>query len=215
MSDLRGMSRTEPGSGATGALRRTNAERAEETRALLISVARDLFGERGYAGVSTEEIVRTAEVTRGALYHHFSGKKDLFKAVYEEIERQNMERIGAVAMSESDPWQQQLAAVGAFLDACREPYVRQIALIDAPSVLGWEEWHEVEERHGLGLIQAGLHLLIQAGVISDQPVEPLAHLILGALTEAGMVIAQAADQDRARADIGAAVERLLEGLRIG
>jgi AcrR family transcriptional regulator len=194
---------------------RTNAERAEETRALLISVARELFGGRGYAGVSTEEIVRTAEVTRGALYHHFNGKKELFKAVYEEIERQNLERIGAVAMGESDPWRQQLAAVGAFLDACREPYVRQIALIDAPSVLGWEEWHEVEQRYGLGLIQAGLQLLIQAGVIADQPVEPLSHLILGALTEAGMVIAQAEDQDRARQEVGAAVERLLEGLRIG
>jgi AcrR family transcriptional regulator len=212
MSGVRGMSRSEVG--AAGPLRRTNAERAEETRALLISVARELFGDRGYAGVSTEEIVRTAEVTRGALYHHFNGKKDLFKAVYEEIERQNMERIGAVALGESDPWRQQLAAVGAFLDACREPYVQQIALIDAPSVLGWEEWHEIEERYGLGLIQAGLQLLIQASVIEEQPIEPLAHLILGALTEAGMVIAQADDPDRARKEMGVAVERLLEGLRV-
>jgi AcrR family transcriptional regulator len=193
--------------------RRTNAERAEETRALLISVARQLFGRRGYAAVSTEEIVRTAAVTRGALYHHFAGKKELFKAVYEEIEQQNMQQVAAAAASESDPWQQQLAAVGAFLDACKEPIVQQVALVDAPSVLGWEEWHEVEERYGLGLVQTGLQLLIQGGVIEDQPVEPLAHLILGALTEAGMVIAHADDPERAREEVGAAVVRLLEGLR--
>jgi AcrR family transcriptional regulator len=206
---------SEPAAGSLGGTpRRTNAERAEGTRALLIDVARRLFGERGYVSVSTEEIVRTAEVTRGALYHHFNGKKELFKAVYEEIERKNVERIAAVAATESDPWRQQLAAVGAFLDACQEPYVQQIALIDAPSVLGWEEWHEVEERYGLGLVQAGLQLLIQANVIEEQPVEPLAHLILGALTEAGMVIAQADDPDRARKEVGEAVERLLEGLRI-
>jgi AcrR family transcriptional regulator len=194
--------------------RRTNAERAQDTRALLIDVARRLFGERGYAAVSTEEIVRTAAVTRGALYHHFAGKKELFKAVYEEIERTNVEQIAAVAITETDPWRQQLAAVGAFLDACQEPYVQQIALIDAPSVLGWEEWHEVEERYGLGLVQAGLQLLIQADVIEEQPVEPLAHLILGALTEAGTVIAKADDPSQARQEVGAAVERLLEGLRI-
>jgi AcrR family transcriptional regulator len=179
----------------------------------LIEVARRLFGERGYAAVSTEEIVRTADVTRGALYHHFNGKKDLFKAVYEEIERGNLERVAAVAATETDPWRQQLAAVGAFLDACQEPYVQQIALVDAPSVLGWEEWREVEERYGLGLVRAGLLLLIQAGVIEEQPVEPLAHLILGALMEAGMVIARAEDPDAARMEVGAAVERLLEGLR--
>ena len=193
---------------------RTNAERAEATRGVLIEVARRLFGERGYAAVSTEEIARTATVTRGALYHHFRGKKDLFKAVYEEIERKNVEQIAAVAASERDPWQQQLVAVGAFLDACQEPYVQQITLVDAPSVLGWEEWREVEERHGLGLVQAGLQLLIEAGVIEKQPVEPLAHLMLGALMEAGMVIARAEDPDRARKEVGAAVERLLEGLRV-
>jgi AcrR family transcriptional regulator len=210
------MSRSEPADGAlAGALRRTNAERAEGTRALLIEVARRLFGERGYAAVSTEEIVRTAAVTRGALYHHFKGKKDLFHAVYEEIERKNLEQIAAVATSERDPWRQQLAAVGAFLDACQEPYVQQIALVDAPSVLGWEAWREVEERYGLGLVRAGLQLLMDQNVIEQQPVEPLAHLMLGALTEAGMVIAQAEDPDLARREVGAAVERLFDGLRIG
>jgi AcrR family transcriptional regulator len=193
----------------------TNAERAEATRRVLIDVARRLFGERGYADVATEEIVRAASVTRGALYHHFSGKQDLFKAVYEEIERRNVEKIAAVALGEGDPWRQQLAAVGAFLDACQEPYVRQITLVDAPAVLGWEAWREVEERYGLGLVRAGLQLLMEAGLIEQQPVEPLSHLLLGALMEAGMVIAHAADPDQARQEVGAAIERLLEGLRSG
>jgi AcrR family transcriptional regulator len=189
------------------------ATRAAETRSVLLQVARQLFGDRGYGAVSTEEIVRTAEVTRGALYHHFEGKKALFKAVYEEIEQENIESIGAVAARETDPWKLQLAAVGAFLDRCQEPYVQQITLIDAPSVLGWEEWREVEERYGLGLVQAGLQGLMEQEVIERQPVEPLAHLLLGALMEAGIVIARADDPARARREVGQAVERLLEGLR--
>jgi AcrR family transcriptional regulator len=192
----------------------TNAERAEATRAVLIEVAQRLFGERGYAAVATEEIVRAANVTRGALYHHFRGKRELFKAVYEEIERRNVERIAAVAAGEGDPWRQQLAAVGAFLDACQEPYVRQITLVDAPAVLGWEAWREVEERYGLGLVRAGLQLLIEAKLIENQPVEPLSQLLLGALMEAGMVIAHAEDPEKARNEVGTAVERLLEGLRV-
>jgi AcrR family transcriptional regulator len=192
----------------------TNAERGEATRSVLIEVAQKLFGERGYSAVATEEIVRAANVTRGALYHHFSGKRDLFKAVYEEIERRNVEQIAAVALAEGDPWRQQLAAVGAFLDACQEPSVRQITLVDAPAVLGWEAWREVEERYGLGLVRAGLQLLIDAELIEEQPVEPLSQLLLGALMEAGMVIAHATDPDEAREEVGAAVERLLEGLRV-
>jgi AcrR family transcriptional regulator len=179
-----------------------------------MDVARTLFAERGYAAVSTEEIVRAAGVTRGALYHHFEGKRDLFRSVYEQIEGEVVQEIAAVAMSERDPWKQQLAAVRAFLDVCQEPYVQRIALVDAPSVLGWEEWREIEARYGLSLIRAGLELVMEEGLIEKRPVEPLAHLVLGALMEAGMVIARAEDPDAARKEVGASVERLLEGLRV-
>ena len=113
------------------------AQQSEATRAELVGAARRLFAEHGYGGVGTEEIVRAAGVTRGALYHHFAGKKDLFRAVYEDIERELVEQIAAVAVSAGDPVSALRAGAQAWLDACEEPDVQQIALLDAPSVLGW------------------------------------------------------------------------------
>jgi len=124
---------------ATGGARSTagagtpKAERSEATRAALIATARALFAERGYAAVGTEEIVRATGVTRGALYHHFTGKRELFQAVYEEVERQLVERIATSAMSSAgDPLQALTAGAEAFLDACEDPAVQRIALVDAP-----------------------------------------------------------------------------------
>lgn len=193
--------------------RSTNAERSEATRSALLRVARELFAERGF-DVPTEEIVRQAGVTRGALYHHFEGKRDLFKAVFEQLEQELAEGIATAALTESDPWQQQLTAVQAFLDGCLDPAVQRIALLDAPSVLGLEVWREIESVYGLALVRAGLESAIEAGLIERQPVEPLAHLILGALIEAGLMIATADDVECARAEVGASVERLLNGLRV-
>jgi AcrR family transcriptional regulator len=185
----------------------------EATRAQLIATARSLFGERGYAAVGTEEIVRTAGVTRGALYHHFDGKVDLFRAVFEEMERELAERIAAEALSQPDAWEAHLAAVELFLDACQEPDVQRIALVDAPSVLGWPTWRAIEARYWLGLITASLRSLMEAGLIVEQPVDPLAQTLLGAITEAGLYVAGADDVGAARSEMAAVVRRLLEGLR--
>src|SRR5918996_410057 len=190
------------------------AAQGEATRAQLIATARSLFGERGYASVGTEEIVRTAGVTRGALYHHFEGKADLFRAVFEEMERELAERIAGEALAHQDVWEAHLAAVELFLDACQEPDVQRIALVDAPSVLGWPTWREIEARYWLGLITASLQSLIDAGLIAEQPVEPLAQTMLGALAEAGLYVAGADDVPAARAEMAAVVRRLLEGLRV-
>ena len=162
--------------------RRTQAERSEATQAALISTARRLFAERGYSGVGTEEIVRAAGVTRGALYHHFDGKAGLFAAVFEQIEAELSERFATEALAVPDPWEALVAGLELFLDVCREPEVRQIALLDAPSVLGWTTWREIESRYSLGLIQAGLQNLIDAGIAEPQPIDPLAHAMLGMLT---------------------------------
>jgi AcrR family transcriptional regulator len=189
------------------------AAQGEATRARLIATARALFGERGYAAVGTEEIVRSAGVTRGALYHHFDGKADLFRAVFEEMERELAERIAREALSSRDAWEAHLAAVDLFLDACQEPEVQRIALVDAPSVLGWRTWREIEARYWLGLITASLQTLMDAGLIAEQSVEPLAQTMLGALTEAGLYVAGADDVAAARAEMAAVVRRLLEGLR--
>jgi AcrR family transcriptional regulator len=189
------------------------AERSELTRAALLAAARELFTERGYAVVSTEEVVRRAGVTRGALYHHFRDKQDLFRAVFEAIEQEMAERVAAAALAEADPWERQRLATGAFLDNCLDPAVQRIALTDAPSVLGLAAWREIEERYGLALVQMAIQSLIDEGLIERQPVEPLAHLLLGAFTEAGLLIARSSDRVAARAQVGESIDRLMAGLR--
>lgn len=194
-------------------VKRRKAEQSEGTRRALLDTARALFAARGYAETATEEIVQRAGVTRGALYHHFRDKEDLFRAVYEDLERELAEKIAAAAMTKADVWDQMLAGAEAFLDACLEPAVQRIALLDAPSVLGWEAWREIGSRYGLGLLKAVLQAAMDAGVIDRRPVEPLAHMLLGAIDEAAMVLARAEDPERARTEVGATVARVLEGLR--
>jgi AcrR family transcriptional regulator len=189
------------------------AAQSEATRAALIATARDLFADRGYAGVGTEEIVRTAGVTRGALYHHFAGKKELFEAVYEDVERQLVEQIAASAISSAtDPLEALHAGAQAFLDACEDPAVQRIALVDAPSVLGWEQWREIGLRYGFGLVRATVEAAMDAGLIERQPVDALSHLLLGAIDEGAMLIARADDDGTTRQEVGATVRRLLEAL---
>jgi AcrR family transcriptional regulator len=186
---------------------------AHATREALIQAALELFTERGYAGVGTEEIVSRAKVTRGALYHHFTDKRDLFRAVFERVEGDLMERIGSTMEGADDAWNLMVAGMRAFLDACEEPAVKQISLIDAPAVLGWEEWREIDNRHGLGLTRAALQGAVQAGVLRPIAVDPMAHLFVAALSEAAFVIAHADNPRKARAEVEEALTQLVEGLR--
>ncbi len=193
---------------------RTQAERSQTTRNALIDAARGLFAERGYAGVGTEEIVRAAGVTRGALYHHFDGKRELFAAVYERIEVELAQRIagGALERGAADPLAAMRAGAEMFLQACTEPDVQQIVLLDGPSVLGWDRWREIAAEHGLGLIEGTLQAAIEAGAIAEQPVRPLAHVLMGALDEAAMLVARAADPDLMQVEVGRTLDLLLAGL---
>jgi AcrR family transcriptional regulator len=197
--------------------RRTQSERSESTRAALVAAARKLFAERGYPEVGTEEIVRAAGVTRGALYHHFSGKRDLFEAVYEQIEAELAERIasGALAAKAEAPLEAMRAGAEMFLQACTEPEPQRIALIDGPAVLGWERMREIAAKHGLGLIEASLQAAIAAGAIEEQPVRPLAHVLMGALDEAALLIARAEDPERMRAEVGRTIDSLIAALGTG
>jgi AcrR family transcriptional regulator len=194
-------------------LRTSKAEQGEASRAALVRAARELFTENGYGGVGTEEIVRRAELTRGALYHHFTDKKDLFRAVHEQIEGEVMAAIAARMGGVADPYELLLVGTRAYLDVCTDPAITRVTLVDAPSVLGWEEWREIDMRHGLGIVMAGLQGGMDAGVLRVQPVRPLAHLMLGAMGEAGMVIANAEDPVAARAEIEPALLGLIEGMR--
>lgn len=191
------------------------AAQSKATRAELVAVARKLFTERGYANTPTEELVHAAGVSRGALYHHFRDKRALFEAVFEDVESDLMVRLASVAkpLPDADVWTNFVRGFDAFLDACLEPDLQQIVLIDGPSVLGWEAWREIEGRYGLAAVSVGLLAAMEAGFVATQPVEPLAHLILAAVNEAGLVIARSDDVKAARKQTGAAFRGLLEGLR--
>lgn len=204
---------SEGADGSRGGSRGRKAEQSEATRADLIAAARRLFGERGYAAVGTEEIVRAAGVTRGALYHHFRGKRELLETVYEQVEGEVTQRIAEGALSGSDPLEAMRAGAAEFLERCLDPEVQRIVLLDAPAVLGWDRWREIAGGYGLGLIEASLQAAIDAGQIEQQPVKPLAHVLMGALDEAAMLVARAEDPDKTRAEVAETLNRLLDGLR--
>jgi len=193
--------------------RQTQAERTEATRSALTDAARLLFGERGYARVGTEEIVRSAGVTRGALYHHFGGKQDLLEAVYRQVEEEITGQIAAVALESggTSPLGGMRAGVVMFIDACVKPDVQRIVLLDAPAVLGWDRWREIAASYGLGLIEGTLTAAMEAGEIDPQPVKPLAHVLMGALDEAAMLVARSPDP-AAREEVIAVLDRLLASL---
>ena len=191
--------------------RTTKAEQSEATRAALVSAGRSLFAERGYAAVATEEIVRAAGMTRGALYHHFDGKEELFAAVYEEVEADLVAELGRMATEAADPLEALHLGAAAFLEACRRPEVQRITLIDAPSVLGWERWREIGVKYGFGLIEEVLKAGMEQGVIEPQPVRPMTHLLLGAMDEAAMLVARSDDAEL-RAQVAAAINRYLDAL---
>lgn len=197
---------------------RTQASRSAATREALIRAARPLFAEHGFAGVGTEAIVRAAGVTRGALYHQFADKRDLFAAVFEVVEAELTQRIGAAVDDSglSDPVDLMELGARIWLEACAEPEAHRIVLVEAPSVLGWERWREVGLRYGLGLVQGLLSYAMQVGRVRQQPVEPLAHVLIGALDEAALYVAQSPDPDRARAraDVQAVLVELVTSLAV-
>lgn len=192
--------------------RRTQAERRAATRAALIAAGRELFAARGYEHVGTEEIVAAAGVTRGALYHHFDGKRGLFAAVFEQVEAELVERFSLEDLTGADPFAALAGGVAQFLELSLDVELQQIALLDGPAVLGWEEWHEIESRYGLGLVRAGIDAAVAAGQIRELPAAELASALLGALIEAALYVARAEDQAAAKANMTLSLSALLEGL---
>jgi len=196
-------------------MRRTQAERTQATRDALIAAARRLFTERGYEAVGTEEIVRAAGVSRGALYHQFGDKASLLEAAYERIEAESTERVARIVLGSElqSPVAAMKAGIAAFLDECARPELRQVALHDAPAVLGWERWRQIGAANGLGLIEASLAAAIEAGEIRDLPVGPLAHLLMGALDEAAMLLARDG-RPESRAEVTEVLLLLLDGFAV-
>jgi AcrR family transcriptional regulator len=194
--------------------RRTQAERAAETRDALIAAARPLFAAQGFAEAALETIVRAAGVTRGALYHHFADKTELFAAVFEQVEGEVAAQMGeAIAASgQTDPVEVMRLGAGFWLDACSDPEVQRIVLVDAPAVLGWTRWTEIGNRYNVGLVRALLTDAVETGRIPSQPIEATALTILGAMREATLYVALAEDHDQARQEAGIVMNRLLHAL---
>ncbi len=192
--------------------RRSQAERRAATRRALLDAGRELFAEHGFAGAGQEEIVERAGVTRGALAHHFATKQGLFRAVVESVETELAGYIGAAAMLGDGPMEHLRLGCLAFLDAALDPAVRRIVLLDAPAVLGWQAWRDLDTTYGLGLVTEALEHCMEAGVMARRPVQPLAHIVLAALNEAAMLVANAEDPGTTRAAVGHEVEHLLASL---
>ena len=194
--------------------RRSQEDRSRTTRAALEPAGRHLFAEHGFAGTSAEQLVRAAGVTRGALHHHYGDKRGLFLSVLEQLETEMTAEVEA-ALQTADP-ADILAAMAAglttFLEICQRPEVIRIALFDAPSVLGWQAWRELEARYGLGLITTALEDAHEAGLIAATAVPTLAQLILSAVSEAGLIVAHAEDKDTARAQAQESLLLLVSGL---
>ena len=192
--------------------RMTQAQRRESTRTALLAAGRRLFAERGYDAVAAEEIVTEAGVSRGALYHHFDGKPGLFEAVFVQIEAGLVEQFLEEGFLAGDPLDAMRHGITRFLDLSLEAGVQRIALVDAPVVLGWKRWHEIEAEHGLGLIKAGLDAAVAAGRIQALPTAELANAFLGALIETALAVARADDLKAAQRQAESVLIALLDGL---
>ena len=163
------------------------------TRDRIIQTARRLFTTAGYEGTSTETVLQESGVSRGALYHHFDNKQALFAAVLEAVEADIALATSRAAANFGDPIEALRAAMDAFLGLASEPEVRQIVLIDAHSVVGWQKWREIDERHGFGRLKAALKKIAASGRMREDMVDIFAHILLASVFEVAFLIARAPD----------------------
>src|SRR3954468_13829133 len=200
----------------TAIQRTAKAARGEATRRALLASARELFGEKGYAGTSVDEVVRHAGVTKGALYHHFRDKDELFRAVVEEVKLEVTTKAADsyfAAAEGADPQQTVHLTCLAVIDAYLDPAVQRITVLDARGVLDSSVRRELDARYEVAMLRGAFRAAMRAGVIERQPIVPLAHIVAGALTEACALIAEADDKATARAEVSDVISRLLDGLR--
>src|SRR4051812_30079760 len=188
-------------------------EYSASTRRALVEVATELFAERGYAGSSLDEIVAGARVTKGALYHHFSGKQALFESVFEKVEERAAKRIHRAVRGNRDPWDKALGGLRAFLEVLQEPEYRRIVIADGPAVLGYEKYREQEERTTFGIVQEIVSAVLSTYDLEPSMVETFSRVFFGAMSAAGAAVSTAEDTHQASAEVEAAIAYTLSGLR--
>jgi AcrR family transcriptional regulator len=198
----------------TSSMHRTKAAQGLATKEKLERIARELFAERGFASVSAEELVAKADVTRGALYHHYDGKEGLFEAVVDGVMQELHAKLVAAAAGCPDPLEALNRGIAVFLKVCAEPKVQRILLIDAPAVLGWPKWREMDAKYGLGLVKQALSGAMRAGLLRHLDAGLLAHVLLGALTESAMVIARSQSPIKTRKDAEQVLASVIAGWRL-
>lgn len=192
--------------------RRTQAERTDATMSALVAAGTRLFGRHGYAVTSIEAVATSAGLTKGAAYHHFDGKLGLFREVFVRQEAALAEALEAATSDATDALAGLRLGCRAFLEKCLEQDVRQIVLLDGPAVLGWEAVREVEEQHTLLLLRHGVSAAADAGWFADGDLDVRSQLVFGALCEAGMLLARAAEPAAALPGIARETEGLLTAL---
>ncbi len=183
------------------------------TKRALIDVAATLFTEQGYAGTSLDEIVAGARVTKGALYHHFSGKQALFEAVFEKVEADSSKGIRKAVRDNKDPWEKALSGLRAFLTVVQEPGYRRIVIQDGPAILGYERYREQEERSTFGIVQEIVSSVLSSYELEPTMVETFSRIFFGAMSAAGTAVSSADDPERASAEVEAAIAFILAGLQ--
>jgi AcrR family transcriptional regulator len=205
-TDVKGGSQT-----ATLSGRERRAAQGAATRAVLLRAARELFGSVGFADTSLDEVVAQAQVTKGALYHHFGSKEGLFAAVYEQVQEEVSDRVVEQFLL-PDPWEALLVGCDLWIDAHVEPSVQRIVLRDARAVLGWQVVRDVENMFGVVPLRGVLRRAVRVGLIEGGSLRPLALMVMGALTEACFYVADADDRAAAREEVRALMQKLLEGI---
>jgi AcrR family transcriptional regulator len=189
-----------------------NVVRGAATRQHLLAVATTLFAERGYESTSIEAVLQASGVSRGSLYHHFKGKDALFTAVLEALETDIGRRTVEAAADADGPAAGLRAGCLAWVEMAADPVVQQILLIDAPSVLGWERWRELEERHALGLIRAVVAEIAAEGGVPVDLIDVFSHVVLASMNEIALLVARSEDPRHAMAVSVLAIDELLSRL---
>jgi AcrR family transcriptional regulator len=192
----------------------TQGERREKTRASIIKAARRLFGDRSFAATTIDDIAASARVAKGAVYHHFPTKEAVFEAVFDQVSLDLVSELDRISRAENDPLAAMAAGTQGYFAACAKGPTGQIILRDGPAVLGWERWREIDAKHFGGKFPRALTAAMEAGVIARQPIEPLARLLLGAVTEAAVAVSAGPDIGKAGADYARAFRSLLDALRV-
>lgn len=185
------------------------------TKRALVDVAADLFTEQGYAGTSLDEIVAGARVTKGALYHHFSGKQALFEAVFEKVEADAAKVIRKAVRDVKDPWEKAMSGLRAFLEVVQEPGYRRVVVQEGPAILGYERFREQEERSTFGIVQDIVSSVLSASAyeLEESMTQTFSRVFFGAMSAAGSSVAEAEDPKLASAQVETAIAFILSGLR--